>query len=443
MSNVFIDYSKNVGKIKIMHAVNNGPSVSRGDQTRGNQNAYKAAKIPYARTHDAAFYNNYGGEHTIDVEAIFRNFDADVNDPNSYDFACTDRYISEIFEFGTKPFYRLGSRIEHEVKKYHTLPPKDFQKYAEICEHIIRHFTEGWDNGFRYDLEYWEIWNEPDLDPDDSTNKKCWGGTAVQFAEFYTVVSTHLKKCFPHLKIGGPSLAWSRDWLKKFFEDTYKFNNNKRIPLDFISYHWYGCKPRELAEKGTEIVSVVKEAGYTNFESILNEWNYVKGWTDEFIYTIKSIISMKGAAFTAACMLAAQNNPDIDMLMYYDARPCGFNGLFDMYTLEPLKGYYPFVMFSRLYDIKEQNEATSDDLDVYVASACNGEKCATMISWFTDDDNEVKKTVKIKFNGRDMSGAKISLLDENHTMNDYYDSEIKDNEITISLKRNSVILIEN
>ena len=106
MSNINIDFNKKAGKIKVMHAVNNGPHVTRGDQMRGNQDYYRAARIPYARTHDAAFHAQYGGEHSVDIQAIFPNFDADVNDPNSYDFACTDKYISEIYEFGTKPFYR-------------------------------------------------------------------------------------------------------------------------------------------------------------------------------------------------------------------------------------------------------------------------------------------------------------------------------------------------
>lgn len=37
MSNINIDFNKKAGKIKIMHAVNNGPHVTRGDQVRGNQ----------------------------------------------------------------------------------------------------------------------------------------------------------------------------------------------------------------------------------------------------------------------------------------------------------------------------------------------------------------------------------------------------------------------
>ena len=38
---------------------------------------------------------------------------------------------------------------------------------------------------------------------------------------------------------------------------------------------------------------------------------------------------MKGAAFFSACMLAGQNNDDLDMMMYYDAREGTFNGLFE------------------------------------------------------------------------------------------------------------------
>ena len=68
---------------------------------------------------------------------------------------------------GTKPFYRLGQSIEHQTKKYGIYPPKDFKKWAKICEHIIRHYNEGWANGYRMGIEYWEIWNEADLDQPD------------------------------------------------------------------------------------------------------------------------------------------------------------------------------------------------------------------------------------------------------------------------------------
>ena len=137
MTNVTVDLSKTIGKIKPMHATNNGPKHKfAADQRVSNLGAFKEAGIPYARNHDAAFCADYGGEHTVDVNNIFTNFDADPYDPASYDFVLTDEYLQVIELSGAKVFYRLGSKIEHWRKKYNTLPPKDFKKWAVICEHI-------------------------------------------------------------------------------------------------------------------------------------------------------------------------------------------------------------------------------------------------------------------------------------------------------------------
>jgi hypothetical protein len=125
--------------------------------------------------------------------------------------------------------------------------------------------------------------------------------------------------------------------------------------------------------------------GYFQTESILNEWNYIKSW-DQFLYSMKHILSIKGAAFTAACMCGGQNDSSIDMLMYYDARPSAYNGLFDYYTNEPLKGYYPFKMFDALYKLGAACKCSLDGDGIYAAAAKNGSEEAVMISYFTDDD---------------------------------------------------------
>ena len=89
MNRIVVDISKTSGEIKPVNAVNNGPS---GTSVRGISNfeEYRALEIPYARNHDASFYANYGGEHTVDVHRIFKNFDADETDPASYVFESTD-----------------------------------------------------------------------------------------------------------------------------------------------------------------------------------------------------------------------------------------------------------------------------------------------------------------------------------------------------------------
>lgn len=134
-----------------MNAVNNGPAV-RYPIAEGSKQVeqFKEMNIPFVRNHDAAFYAYYGGSHTVDIHNIFPDFDADPYDPASYDFTLTDEYNKVIMMSGAEVFYRLGSKIEHESKKYGTLVPKDFKKWAVICEHIIMHMNEGWADGYHF-----------------------------------------------------------------------------------------------------------------------------------------------------------------------------------------------------------------------------------------------------------------------------------------------------
>ncbi|MCR5463005.1 MAG: hypothetical protein K6F06_00475, partial [Bacteroidales bacterium] len=63
---VVIDPAAVVGTIKPMNAVNNGPAVANDKaQPRGNFYEYTVLNIPYARTHDSAYYAGYGGPHCV------------------------------------------------------------------------------------------------------------------------------------------------------------------------------------------------------------------------------------------------------------------------------------------------------------------------------------------------------------------------------------------
>ena len=131
MGNVAINFKNTVGRIKPMHAVNNGPmKYDPVEQSRGNFEDFKAAEIPYVRTHDSQYYAAYGSEHTVDVNATFPDFTKNAYDPSSYDFDLTDDYLEVINAAGSKVFYRLGSKIEHWRKKYDTIVPTDFHKCA-------------------------------------------------------------------------------------------------------------------------------------------------------------------------------------------------------------------------------------------------------------------------------------------------------------------------
>ena len=398
-----------------MNAVNNGPAGSAVRGQRGNFDAYAAARIPYARNHDASFYSGYGGEHTVDVHRIFRDFDADENLPENYIFGPTDAYTENTFAAGTKIFYRLGASIEHGYK-YGTRVPKDYLKWARICEHIIRHYTEGWADGYHFDIEYWEIWNEPDCRNADGSNP-CWQGTEEQFADFYCTVATYLKSKFPHLKIGGPALC--SPWGDRINEIFFSAVRDRKAPLDFFSYHTYGKTPenvRETIEKGE---SVLEKYGYAGTETILNEWNYIKGWLGEdWRYSLAMEKGLKGSSFITSVMCIAQPT-SLGMLMYYDARPSGMNGMFVTDTLKPLKGYYPFPAWSDLTELGDYVPSLIEGEGLYAAAATDGTNAALLFTHYDDNDEaharDVQICLKNAVHGRPVK-VSYYLLDGEHDM---------------------------
>lgn len=396
MEHIIADFQKVTGPVKPMHSVNNGPVYKfNPDQRITNIEPYRAAGIPMARTHDASFYATYGGEHTVDVNMIFTDFDRDPDDPDAYDFVLTDEYLDMIEAGGAKPYYRLGSKIEHWQKKYNTLPPKDFHKWAVVCEHIIRHCNEGWANGKHRNITYWEIWNEPDLDA-YATNKRTWGGTPEEFYELFGITYRHLKGCFPHLKIGGPACCGlDETWLNGFFSSLGD------IRPDFFSWHVYAKDVESVQHCIRRARAFLDQYGLSETESILNEWNYVRGWeSDEWLYSLRAEKSLKGSAFTAATMLMSQDEP-LDHLMYYDARPCGMNGLFATdYVCDCLKGYYPFWMFNQLYRQGTAVETKTTGNGIWAAAA-KGEEQNIMLSYYDENDEAPAKEVKVTFQNVD------------------------------------------
>ena len=418
-----------VGPIKPMNAGNNGPIDPIME-------SYEALRVPYARTHDTALGMEYGG-HCIDINQVFPDWGANVNSPKSYDFTNSDVVLLDMQKAGTKPFYRLGQSIEHQTKKYGIYPPGDYKKWAKICEHIIRHYNEGWADGYKMGIEYWEIWNEPDLDqPEDrwKTDPRTWAGTMEQFNELYVVTAKHLKKCFPDLKIGGPAFANPR----KYGPDFLDYVKEKEAPLDFFSHHMYHRKPARIVEDVRIIRKMLDDKGFTGTESILNEWNYNRRWDEPDRYSHRVRPTVKAAAFVAAVMCECQREP-LDMLMYYDLRPntswCGpWTPV--IYDIRP--PYWALYYWAELAAYGTQIESTCDTGNIYTCAArsADGSRIRLLVSRYHEDDAhntpcEVSVTLP---DGWSVVSARIT------------DSEGQDRKadpaVTYTMESNSVILFE-
>ena len=139
-------------------------------------------------------------------------------------------------------------------------------------------------------------------------------------------------------------------------------------------------------------------------------------WRVNFRYTIDTIHNAKGAAFVADVMLRSEASGLVDMLMYYDARPNTiWNGLFDLYHFDVQKPYYVFPMFSTLYRLGQEVEASTDDDGVSAVAAVGDGEGAAMLAYYCHDDgaNETK-TVSLTALGTDLAPVSLQRLDETH-----------------------------
>lgn len=442
---VTVDPSAIVGPVKPMNAVNNGPAYDSELQKKD----FKILKIPYSRTHDASLGECYG-ERVVDISDIFRDFDKDPDSPASYDFRETDLYIKTLIDSGCEPFYRLGQSIENQpAAKYNIYPPKDYKKWARICEHIIRHYNEGWADGFHYDIRYWEIWNEADLDQSSGrwkTDPRTWGGTIEEFHKFYAEVAKHLKKCFPKLKIGGPSYCRIQG-VKTYFPQFFAYMKDNAVPIDFISWHKYGAEPSVYLMEADLIRGWMKEYGYEKAELILNEWNYRRfksgnGSSNER-YNRENRGTIKGAAFALATMSALQDAP-VDMMMYYDFRPTGsYCGFYDTQIDKHLPLYYAFYAWSKLGDKECTCKVEGGAGDVYAVASVRDGRPVVLITRYDGDNNACNLAeVSVSVAGGHIGQAYYHLTDEEHIYTEIPLFPSEEGTVHLSLTNNAIALLE-
>ena len=404
MAKIKVDFSKIIGKMKPVHAVGQPPIIGWSSDKLFHY--LTEAGIPYSRLHDVG--GGFGGGKFVDIPNVFPDFNADPEDPASYDFTWTDPLITSLMDAKVEPYYRLGVTIENEVwrKAYRVNPPEDPEKWAKICAGVIRHYTRGWANGFEYDIKYWEIWNEPEC---TNGRRVMWTGTWEQYLELYDVTSKLLKAEFPEIKIGGyasigfyalkemnPEDTWCKDcqsYLELFLQ-FMQYIKDHNCPMDFFSWHSYD-EPKYTALYANYVAEKLKEYGYGHAEQHLNEWNCGPQNRDKACH----------AAATAGFLISMQNSP-VDIGMFYDAR-CGtsiYGGLFNPMTLRPLKSYWAFPAFNELYRRKDQVEAESDTEDLYVAAAAGDPEGAVLIVNFRNETLDLE----LDLGGKEITSCRLT-----------------------------------
>lgn len=390
MEQIRIQTTRPLGRIKPLHGVNGSPVTFGGlvDATA----FYQKAGFPFIRLHDT----NWPHPREVDIPQIFRDFSADPLDPSSYDFVRTDTLLDHCQATGAQIIFRLGVSIEHTPKKYYVDPPKDAEKWATVCLQLIRHVNEGWANGHRRGIRYWEIWNEPDNQffAEDRTKDPMWSGSPEDYFNLYAITSRKIKSAFPDLRIGGYAASRVDGKYAPFFQAFLARVKRDALPLDFFSWHRYTTDPEVVLHDARLVRAALDGAGYAQTESICDEWNYCPeappaeerpfaegspAAARSGQFTASS--SHRGTSFCAATLIGLQDC-GCEAGAYYDASPTNYYcTLFDRYGY-PQKPYYAFVMFNELARLGNRLEVGGAGDGLYAMAAGDaGQGCLLVTAW--------------------------------------------------------------
>ncbi len=375
-----VDFNKKCGRIKPLNCINGGPRSGGYNLPFDFSDEFTEMGVPLVRTAGSA--GEYGLNQYINIHCIFPNFDADENLEESYNFLPTDLYLASIRNTGAGVFFRLGEGREPYSRKLYACPPTDAEKWARICEHIIMHYNEGWANGFKLGIKYWEIWSAPDT-------YECWSGTREEYFELYRVTANHLRERFPKIKIGayGARGFYSLNrldateemksyvpFMQRFF--SYITSPSTEAPLDFFTWACYTSNPEELAMHAKYARTYLDGAGLRRTRSFICEYNTVdRGGNPP---ALRDGLPSE----LAACLIMAQKS-QADMMMYSSSDVYSReNALFSMddhITPHHYASYGVMCYFAKLYKLSGAID-TGDDhrKELYSLAATNGNEAAMM-----------------------------------------------------------------
>jgi len=295
---VVVDAGSIKGRIGNLAGVTCGPaSPSKGWYDFTTE--YRWLRVPSVRIHDCSEIG--------DMHRVFPNMKADPTKASNYDFEEVDRYLSAIVDGGMVAVYRLGYSWGAGPRA-----PDDFDHFAEVCHHIVLHFTQGWANGFKYgDRIEWEVWNEANL-------SQSWDQSSQRFQVFYEKVARAIRRAHPTAIVGTCGLAVN--WPRDYQESLIAFCAKNKVPIDFYSWHYYGwgheqSEPYDFARQGAWVRNLLDQYDLRDTANYVTEWNVWQPGSDP------RLRNLAGAAFCLSALMFMHDGA-IDMAHHYRGDVC-------------------------------------------------------------------------------------------------------------------------
>lgn len=438
---ITVDFEKKCGKIKPLLGMNGGPRSGGYDLPIDFSDEYRELSVPFVRTASAA--GEYGLNQFVNIHCIFPDFDADEELPESYNFLPTDLYLSSIKECGADIFFRLGESPEPYKRKLYAKCPTDKEKWARICEHIVMHYNEGWADGFKMNIKYFEIWSGAD-------RQECFVDNIEDFFELYAITALRLRERFPKIKIGGYGMSgfYAQNRLgaseeQKTYVPTMQrflsYIKEKEAPLDFFTWACHTSNSEEIVMHAKYARNYLDGAGFKKTRSILIDYNTTEG--DSLPFEREGF-----PAEIVSSIIMAQRAP-LDMMFYgCTDTTSGNNGLFSTSDFRAPHRYAAFhttALFAKIYRLSTAAEASGNyPKEVYSIAAFNKDEGGLML---ITRNHTGRVEIHLKGEGYDICTVTKVVSGGERGKGIVYRSEnikINKNRLVLAAKKNEVYYFE-
>lgn len=284
----------------------------------------------------------------------------------------------------------------HMYSNWNTMP-NDMQAWERINYEYASHWKrKGWK------VKYYEIWNEPDLQPVFFT------GTKEQFFEIYKYGALGVKRADPDALVGGPAISFDQTWIEPFLD----YVQAEGLPLDFFSYHTYGTASN-VVEEIREILK--RRPELDKVETIITEYNTYVPATSEFT-TGGAIEKYEAASFLLQEFKYFVEQPDIHSVYWAQYNdPEVFGQGVDRCGLLTLDGRRKaaFNAFKIYADMPVERKLLVSQDEAIDGMASADENRACVVLWNRSDE---ERDVELNLRGYNVSHGRFKLyrIDADH-----------------------------
>lgn len=325
---VKIDTSKTVGKISPYVVGINGPT--KGIKWAGD-NTIKQ------RIRDGGFRMIRIGP----VQAKKYGYGSDTcKSASDCDFSVMDSIIKTAFDSGAEPLFLV-------VGYPGGFGENDWNSYSEFMKKVVQRYNVDLILGRK--VKYWELWNEPTLEPDGKIPAK------GEYKNFADIVGKSMKSVDPSIQLLGPA----SDIYDNSTYSWLSFAANNINTFDILSWHTYGPDPqfpdqdRLMLTKKLYHDNIIESRTHPSFSSFrtpiraITEFNmnYQKG-DDAFKSKYRGDIN---SIYTASSIINAIN-ARIDIFLHFNlvGQDINLYGLVEnSQNYTPFKTYYAMQIMGK------------------------------------------------------------------------------------------------